>query len=333
MNIWLQFSACTLIILLAGTQLSKYGDIIAEKTGLGRTWIGVVLMASVTSLPELVTGLSSVTYFDLPNIAAGDVLGSCMFNILILALLDFRRGTLPLSTQAQQGQVLSAGFGVLMLGLVCLNLAAGAKLPALGWVSLVSPLLLLAYLLAMRLVFLYERRRRAEYMEDHAEELQHEDISRARAFGLYALNALFVIGAALWLPGLGESIAEMTGLGRTFVGSLFIALSTSLPEIVVSFAALRLGAVDLALGNLFGSNLFNLGILALDDLFYVKGPLLALISPSHLISASGALMLTAIAVIGLTYRATRKSFDIFAWDSAGILAIYGMAIYVLYLLR
>jgi cation:H+ antiporter len=333
MTIWLQFAACTVIILLAGTQLSKYGDVIAEKTGLGRTWIGVVLMASVTSLPELMTGLSSVTFFDLPNIAAGDVLGSCMFNILILALLDFRRGTLPLSTQAQQGQVLSAGFGILLLGVTCLSIAAGPKLPVLGWVGLYSPLLLLVYLLAMRLVFLYERRRRTEYIGERADELQHEDISRARAFGLYALNAVFVIGAALWLPGLGEKIADLTGLGRTFVGSLFIALSTSLPEIVVSVAALRMGAVDLALGNLFGSNLFNLGILALDDLFYTKGSLLALISPNHLITASGAVMMTAIAVIGLTYRATRKSFAIFGWDAVAILAIYGMAISVLYLLR
>jgi cation:H+ antiporter len=78
--VWLQFLACTAVIVFAGTRLTEYSDVIAEKTGLGRTWIGVVLMASVTSLPELMTGISSVVIFDLPNIAAGDVLGSCMFN-------------------------------------------------------------------------------------------------------------------------------------------------------------------------------------------------------------------------------------------------------------
>jgi len=83
--IWIQFAACTAIILYSGTRLSLYGDVIAEKSGLGRTWIGVILMASVTSLPELVTGISSVAIYNLPNIAAGDVLGSCMFNLLILA--------------------------------------------------------------------------------------------------------------------------------------------------------------------------------------------------------------------------------------------------------
>jgi len=61
MLFWLGFIVCTSLIVYSGTKLAKYGDIIAEKTGLGRTWIGVVLMASVTSLPELVTGISSVT--------------------------------------------------------------------------------------------------------------------------------------------------------------------------------------------------------------------------------------------------------------------------------
>jgi cation:H+ antiporter len=85
MIVWLQFIACTAIIVFAGAKLSKYGDIIADLTGMGRMWIGVVLLASVTSLPELITGVSSVTLYDLPNIAVGDVLGSCMFNLLIIA--------------------------------------------------------------------------------------------------------------------------------------------------------------------------------------------------------------------------------------------------------
>ena len=88
MLFWTGFIICTLVIVYSGTKLAKYGDIIAEKTGLGRAWIGLVLMASVTSLPELVTGISSVIYADVPDIAVGDVLGSCVFNMLILAILD-----------------------------------------------------------------------------------------------------------------------------------------------------------------------------------------------------------------------------------------------------
>ncbi len=332
MIIWLQFSACTAVILFAGTKLSKYGDIIAEKTGLGRTWIGVVLMASVTSLPELITGVSSVTLFDLPNIAVGDVLGSCMFNVLIIALLDFRIGAAPISSQAHQGQVLTAAYGILLLGLVSIAFATSAKIPIVGWIGLYSVFFILIYLGAMRMVFRYEKRRLAEAVRPAGELTQYDHVSSRKAYTMYGLNAVLVIGAAMWLPYFGDKIADMTGLGRTFVGSVFIALSTSLPEMVVSFAALRMGAVDLAMGNLFGSNLFNIGILAVDDVLYTKGPLLSHITDNHAVTISAAMVMTAIAIIGLTYRAGKKRF-IFAWDSVAIMAVYALATLMLYLLR
>jgi cation:H+ antiporter len=125
--LWSAFLVCTLAILYSGTKLSKYGDIIAEKTGLGRVWIGVVLLAFVTSLPELVTGISSVVVFEAPDIAAGDVFGSCVFNMFIIALLDILERTAPLSSKVRQGHTLSAGFGILEqftvrgLSLTCLD--------------------------------------------------------------------------------------------------------------------------------------------------------------------------------------------------------------------
>jgi cation:H+ antiporter len=327
--IWLQFAACTSLILLSGWKLAFYGDIIAEKTGVGRTWIGVVLMALVTSLPELITGVSSVVVFDLPNIAAGDVLGSCMFNILIIALLDFVNGSTPLSARTHQGQVIGAGFGILLLGLVSISLLGSTAIPRIGWVSLSSLVFLGVYLIAIRTVFLYEKRRIAEFVRDVAEEALHSHITKSRAFTMYGLNALVIVVAATYLPHVGQRIAEITGLGRTFVGSVFIALSTSLPELVVSLGALRLGAVDIALGNLFGSNLFNIGILALDDVLYTKGPLLSNVTPSHLVTTSAAVVMTAIAVIGLTYQTTRK-LRFFAWDSVGIVVAYVFATVILY---
>ncbi|HKY26366.1 MAG TPA: hypothetical protein VJM12_00315 [Pyrinomonadaceae bacterium] len=329
MIIWLQFVACTALIVFCGWKLALYGDIIAEKTGLGRTWIGVVLMASVTSLPELITGFSSVAIFDLPNIAAGDALGSCMVNMLIIAVLDFMDGPTPLSARAHQGQVLGAGFGILLLGLVSISLLGSATMPRIGWVSLSSLVFLGIYLVAIRTVFLYERRRIGEFAQDVAEEASYRHITKARAFTMYGLNALVIIVAATYLPHLGERIADVTGLGRTFVGSVFIAFSTSLPELVVSLGALRLGAVDIALGNLFGSNLFNIGILALDDVLYTKGALLSNVSQGHLITTSAAIVMTAIAVIGLTYQTTRK-LRFFAWDSIAIIVVYAAATLLLY---
>jgi len=327
--IWLQFVLCTGIILIAGTRLSKYGDVIAEKTGMSRTWVGVVMMASVTSLPELMTGISSVAVFDLPNIAAGDVLGSCMFNILILALLDLKPRSAPISSQAHHGHVLTAGYGILMLGLVSIGIVGGDRIPVIGWIGLYSVFFLLIYLGAMRMVFFYEKRRHSVDLEtDQPKQPQYSNITKQRAFLMYAFYAVIIIGAATWLPYIGERIAESTGLGTTFVGSIFIALSTSLPELVISFSALRIGAADMAVGNLFGSNLFNIGILALDDLIYTKGALLSSITQNHLITANAAMAMTAVMIIGLTYQ-TKKKFLYLAWDSLAVIIIYASAFWLL----
>ncbi|WP_290792400.1 hypothetical protein [Flavihumibacter sp. UBA7668] len=80
--------------------------------------------------------------------------------------------------------------------------------------------------------------------------------------------ALIIIVAALALPFFAEHIAESAGLIKSFVGTLFLAASTSLPEIAVSIAAVRMGALDMAIGGLLGSNIFNILILSIDDLFY-----------------------------------------------------------------
>ncbi|MGE5215807.1 MAG: sodium:calcium antiporter [Chloroflexota bacterium] len=330
--LWLQFTLVTGVIVIAGTNLSKYGDVIAEKTGMGRTWVGIILMASVTSLPELITGVSSVTVFDLPNIAVGDIFGSCMFNLLILAAMDALSGPTPISAKAHQGHVLAASFGVLMLGIAAISLNAGRNLPAVGWISPASLAIFLLYAVAMRMIFLFEKKRIAEFVEQKVEIAHERRISLRQACIRYAGNAVLVVGAATYLPYLGDQIAEVTGLGRTFVGSIFIALTTSLPELVVSVSALRLDAIDLVFGNLLGSNLFNLAILALDDVLYSQAPLFTTAAPGHIVTANAAMAMTAIAVIGLTYRVSKKRF-LFAWDSLaiGIIYLYGVA--VVYLMR
>lgn len=332
MLLWIGFIACTSLIVYSGTKLAKYGDIIAEKTGLGRTWIGVVLMASVTSLPELVTGISSVTYADVPDIAVGDILGSCVFNILILAFLDIIYRPMPISSKAHHGHVLSAGFGIILLCIVSISLFFGDRSLAIGWVGPYTLMFILIYFAAMRIVYFYEKRQISAFMKERAIELKYENISMKTAIVNYSINAVIIIVAAIFLPKIGEGIAKTTGLGQTFVGNIFIAISTSLPEVVVSFAAVKMGATDLAIGNLFGSNIFNIFILALDDIFFLRGPILSFVSPNHIISALSAIVMTTIAIIGLTYRTERKRFFL-AWDSFGILLVYVINLMLLYMLR
>jgi cation:H+ antiporter len=325
---WLQFILCAAVITFAGSRLTRYGDIIAEKTGLGRTWIGLVLLATVTSLPELFTGVSSVVLFDVPDIAAGNVVGACMLNMLTIAFLDLIGGSTPVSARAHQGHVLSAGLSILMLGLVGLSLMSGRAFGAMIWIGTYSFVLLGIYLVAMKALFSYEKRRVAEFVKEF-EQARYEKISKTQAYGRFAIHAALIVVAAIFLPLIGDKIAAQTGLGESFVGSFFIAIATTLPELTVSYAAYRIGAIDMAVGNLLGSNLFNVNILAIDDLFYTNGPLLNYVSGNHVVSVIGTMAMAAVAIIGLTFRSARKRFFL-SWDAMTIVALYSLTAFLLF---
>jgi cation:H+ antiporter len=253
-----------------------------------------------------------------------------MFNLLILSLMDAVQPE-PISARAHQGHALSIGFGLVLIGVAGIGLVADRRLPPVGWIGLYTPVLIALYFVAMRVIFAHERHRRAQETLEVAQELQYGETSLRSALVQYSLAAVAVIAAALWLPGLGAELARQTGLGEAFVGSLFVAITTSLPEIVVSLAAVRIGALDLGIGNVLGSNLFNLLILGLDDLFYRQGPLLADAGASHSISVVAIVMMNGLFLIGLTYKVMTKRFVV-SWDTGAIAAVYGMAVTLSYLL-
>jgi cation:H+ antiporter len=324
----IQCAVAALVIVLAGVRLARYGDIIGEKTGLGRSWIGVVLLAATTSLPELFSGFGATALAALPDIAVGDVLGSCMFNLLILSFMDALQRE-PISARAHQGHALSMGFGLLLLGIAGVGLVADRSVPPLGWIGVTSPALVALYLVAMRVIFAHEQHRRVRESQAVAEALQYGEFPLRSALLHYTIAAVAVVAAALWLPQLGAELARQTGLGEAFVGSLFIAVTTSLPEVVVSLAAVRIGALDMGIGNVLGSNLFNLLILGLDDVFYRQGPLLAEAGTSHGVSIVAIVMMNALFLIGLTYKAMTKRFVV-TWDSGAIAAVYVLAVALAY---
>ncbi len=328
---WLPFAITATVIVVAGVQLARYGDVIGEKSGLGRSWIGAVLLAATTSLPELVTGFGATALTPVPDIAVGDVLGSCMFNLLILSLMDAIQPE-RISARAHQGHALAIGFGLALIATAGFGLAGAAHMRALGWVGFYSPILIVAYLVAMRVMFVHERGRLARDGHRETSAPANAQVTLRSALGRYAVAALFVVGAALYLPVLGESLARETGLGEAFVGSLFIALTTSLPEIVVSIAAVRMGALDLGIGNVLGSNLFNLLILGLDDVFYTSGPLLTAVDSSHLVAALAVVLMNAIFLIGLTQQVLTKRFRV-AWDTGAMALVFASAIWLMYLMR
>jgi Ca2+/Na+ antiporter len=128
----------------------------------------------------------------------------------------------------------------------------------------------------------------------------------------------------------GAQLATQMGWGHSFVGSMFIAFATSLPEVVVTVGCVRQGATDLAIGNVLGSNLFNILILAIDDVFYVAGPLYAAVQPVHIVTAITSIMMTGVAVVGLLYHPRSRLFGIIGWVSASLIALYLFSAFVLY---
>ena len=327
---WVQFVGCLAVIGVAGVQLSRYGDAIADKTGLGGTWVGVMMLGTVTSLPELVTGVSSVTVAGVPEIAVGDVLGSCAFNLLLLVMLDLFYRQESVYTRASHGHVLGGGFGVILLGVVGFALlwSALGGVPALAHVGIYTPAIFLLYAIALRTVFLYSQRTLAEYAGEEPD--RYPQLSLSQTLWRYLGAALFVVGAAVWLPFIGERLAATMGWYQSFVGTLFVAFVTSVPELVVTFAAMKLGALDMALGNLVGSNLFNIMILGIDDLFYTAGPLLAHVSVVHTATALTAMAMTGIAIVALLYHPRKRVLHTVGWASVLLAAVFLLNAWVLY---
>lgn len=325
---WLMFLACAATIAVAGYALAKYGDIIATKTGLGGTWIGIILVATVTSLPELATGVSSVTVADAPDIAVGDVLGSCVFNLALIAILDFLYREMPLYQKASRGHILAAGFGVVLVGLVVFAQLSGNQAAfRLGHVGLYTPAIIILYLVAVRSIFFQERQTATAHVLEESES----GVTLRRAATGYAMASVVVVAAGIAMPFAAVKLAETMGWGQSFVGTLLVAGATSLPEAASTLGAVRLGAIDLAIGNLFGSNLFNMLILAIDDIAYQKGPLLAHVAPTHALSGVSAMIMTGIAIVGLHYRPSLRVLKIAGWGSLALIAVYVLNSLVLYL--
>jgi cation:H+ antiporter len=334
---WLQFTLCAAFIGVAGYQLSRYGDAIAQRTGLSGSWIGLALLATVTSLPELATGITSVTIAQAPNLAVGDALGSCVVNLVFLVVVDFVWRKEPVWHRASQGHVLAAAFGVVMLGFTLVSLLIHQIKPTQGVaasnslmpleLSLTTPVLLMLYLLAMRTVFAHERHHAAAAAAEFDTTLPALGTAVVR----FGLAACVVAGTGIWLPFVATDLASAMGWNKSFVGSLLVAMATSLPELAVTLSALRLGALDMAIGNLLGSNLFNVAILAIDDLLYRPGVLLANVSPVHAVTVGSAITMTGLAMVGLFFKPGSRVLRAVGWISLGLMAMYLINTYVLYL--
>ncbi len=304
--VWIKFTICLAVIVVAGTKLSKYGDLIAHKTGLGRVWIGVVLLATITSLPELATGISSVSIIGKPDLTLGDLFGSNLLNLAIIALIDvfYTRG--PVLHFLGTGIVLTTVLSTMLIATVAMFLYTAQNVSSLGimnYLGLYSIIFLCLYLLAQYMIFRFQRAQQGQATDNESVTTDHEGIALKKISVFFTIAALATIGAGTWLGFIGNEISEVTGLKSGFVGTLFLAICTSAPEIVVAISAVRIGAVDMAVGNVVGSNLFNMGVIIfIDDLLYKAGPIFSYASMGHINTALFAVLMSCVVIIGLIFR-------------------------------
>ena len=331
--IWFKFILCLVIILFAGARLTRYADAIAEKSGLGHIWVGLLLLAVVTSMPEMVTGVSAAALIASPDLALGTLFGSCLFNLSILALLDILSRSSTIFTKASPCHIVSAGCGILLIAIAAGGILAGERFSALspGWVGIPGIIILLVYLVAMRKIFLSERA--CQLPSAGQDSYRYGGLSGRVVYFRFAVAAAAVIAAGIWLAFIGDEIAQVTGWDSTFVGSLFLAITTSAPELVVAITALRLGAVDMAMADVLGANMLDIVIIAPVDLAYRQGFVLSSVSSSHLITAAVVVLMNLVVIAGLRFRREYRVFSVVSWYAVALLGLYSLGAYALFALR
>jgi cation:H+ antiporter len=287
-------------------------------------FVGTLLLAGATSLPELLTTINSMNQ-GVPDLAAGNIFGSCMFNMFMLAILDIFTRQGRILRRVTLNHALSAGMAVLLGSLTILFILAGVD-TSIGWLGLDSIILMGLYIGGVKL------------LNDNPAVAVEPELTPEQASSMPSLRyamigfAVATVILLLIMPALVRSstgIAVSLGVSTGFIGAALVAFVTSLPEVVTTIAAARIRAYDLAVGNLFGSNLFNIFALGFADLFYTKGRFLGDIDPAMTLAAIFGVTLTAMGLVGNVARIEKRLFFI-EIDGLIIAVTYIFGMWLLY---
>ena len=331
---WITFIVAAAAVVAAGARLARQGVEISEETGIGGLWIGVVLLATATSLPELVTNISAAA-IDEADLAIGNLFGSSMANMAILAMIDLMNRQRRVWQAVSLGHTLVGSLAVALTALTAMFIVS-----ELGWTVFhigVDTLVVAGfYLLGTRVVFRHEYlealTRIAERTREDGQDVDPDagiKLPPLRSLRGFGISAAIILIAGPFLANSASGISDMTGIQSSFVGVTFLAAVTSLPELVTAVAAVRIGAYDLAAGNLFGSNAFNMLTLVFADIAYTPGAILSDVSSAQLVAALAAMILMALATMGIVYRAERRYYLVEP-DAALVLLAYVIGLVLVY---
>jgi cation:H+ antiporter len=316
---WLIFFACSGAIVLAGVRLAPYGEAIGRRTGIGQGWIGLLFLATLTSIPEMTTTITGAG-IGAPNIALGNAFGSNLFNVAIVAVMDIMLlGRGPFLRNVRPYHVISGGVAVLLTSLAVLGIVVEFSWTFLG-ISPISWMILLGYVAGVVLLFHAER-------QEGATAESGASMSLLRAVVGFSVCTIVVVASGIVLVRTSHQISVSTGLSSSLMGAVLVAIVTSLPELAASVGALRIGAFDMIVGNLLGSNMFNILTVFFADTAFRSGSILNALGEGagdQIVVAVCGVMLTVIAMIAITVRSTRKILGI-GVDAVLLGAVYVMA--------
>jgi cation:H+ antiporter len=315
------------VLVRAGSSLAGYADQIAERTKMSRLFVGTLLLAFATSLPELVTEVTAARA-GAPDLALGDLFGSSMANMAILAIIDLLyRGRVWPAVELGHARVAAVAIG--LTAIAALSIFTQSTI-GIGWVGVTPIVIAVIYVAAVawfRRMPLLARpgiERAIAVQEPTGWSKRAAQRSTRSLWAGFAAAALVILIAAPVVTLSVKVIADATGIAQTFLGAALLAVTTSLPELVASIASVRIGAYDMAVGNLFGSNVANMSILLFADLAYTEGPILAAVSQSQVVSAFGAILLMAIAVAAIVGESEQTRFRRLEPDAIMLLVTYAI---------
>ena len=329
------FAVAALIVWIAGTRLTHLVNAISDRTGLGKAFTGMLLLGGITSLPEVAAVSTSAAIGNAP-LAVNNLLGTASVNLVLLAVADVIYGRSSLTWVAATPATLMQGVLSMLLGTIVAMLAAAGDMPIFG-VGAGSAMLLIAAIAALLLSSSFERRHvwdvvdRDEALAAPAErrrQRREEDWPMAKLVTatVVAGSAILACGFALSLSA--DAIAGRTGLEAGMVGFLLVGLATSIPEISSMTAAIRLREYDMAVGDIFGTNLFNFSLIFLADLIYAGDPLLSVVGTFESVGALLAILLTGIFLVGLLDRRSAAILRM-GYDSLAVFITFAAGVVVL----
>lgn len=322
-------------VWIAGTRLSRYADGIAREFGIGQAVLGVILLGGVTSLPEIaVTGSAAVG--GNAALAVNNLLGGFTIQVTVLALADMAIRRHALTAVVSDPIVLLQGaLGIILIAATIAGIGVGdiAFAGAGLWTWGIAAL----FVYSVHMVARTQDRPGWEVIgEPPSPEIDTNDpktyLSRSQLLTATTVAALVILVMGYALSTSGEVLAKRTGLGDSFFGAVFVAISTSLPEISTVLAAVRLGRHVMAVSDIFGTNLFDIGVIFLVDLFFPGGAVLNEVGMFSIVAGLIGIVVTAIYVVGLIERRDPALFGV-GFDSYAVAIIYVGGVALLFTLR